>query len=46
MKFTALVDAGKVLLSHLWEKASTLLADPDFRRRVRVVENAFMAHPT
>ena len=35
MKVRHLVDAGKVLLSHVWTKASLLLADPQFRRRVR-----------
>jgi hypothetical protein len=44
-KVRLLVDAGKVLLSDVWTKASRLLDDPDFRRRARAVEGAFMSHP-
>ena len=44
-KVKMLVDCEKVLLSHVWDNASRLLDDPDFRRRARAVEGAFMAHP-
>jgi hypothetical protein len=40
-----LVETGRVTLSDVWSRASRLLDDPDFRRRARAVEGAFMAHP-
>jgi hypothetical protein len=44
-KISLLVETGRVTLSDVWSRASRLLDDPDFRRRARAVEGAFMAHP-
>jgi hypothetical protein len=44
-KVTLMVETGRVTLSNVWSRASRLLDDPDFRRRARALEGAFMAHP-
>ena len=39
-----LLDAG-VSLNEVWEATAKLVADPEYRRKVRTVESALWAHP-
>lgn len=37
--------AAGVPLSKVWEETAALVADPEYRRKVRVVESALWGHP-
>lgn len=37
--------AAGVSLSRVWEETAALVSDPDYRRKVRLVESAIWEHP-